>query len=63
MSGVTYLSNILIQVDIHIMLAPSSGEWQYIDTAVSDSAGRTTYTFPPEKQLPQGMYPVKMVVR
>ena len=52
-----------LQVDIHIMTKPPVGDWICFGTETTDSGGRVTYTIPKEKQLPQGMYPVKMVVR
>ena len=52
-----------LQVDIHIMAKPPVGDWICFGTETTDSGGRVTYTIPKEKQLPQGMYPVKMVVR
>ena len=52
-----------LQVDIHIMTKPPVGDWICFGTETTDSGGRVMYTIPKEKQLPQGMYPVKMVVR
>ncbi len=45
------------------MTTPPSGEWVYLETGQTDSSGRLTYTIPENKRLPQGMYPIKMVVR
>ena len=53
----------LPQVDIHIMRNPSSGDWTYLGTEVTDGSGRATHTIASAHRLPQGMYPVKMVVR
>ena len=41
----------------------STGEWVYLGTAVTDKHGRLQYTIPKDKMLPQGMHPVKVVVR
>ena len=54
---------VLPQVDIHIMRNPSSGDWTYLGTEVTDGSGRATHTIASAHRLPQGMYPVKMVVR
>ncbi|CAH1800392.1 unnamed protein product [Owenia fusiformis] len=51
------------KVDIHIVTRPPDGDWVYFGTEVTDSNGRVTFTVPVDKQLPQGMYPVKIVVR
>jgi len=40
-----------------------SGEWVYMGMGVTDGHGRLTYTLPKDKQLSQGIHPVKMVVR
>jgi len=45
------------------MKSPSSGEWEYLDTAVTDSNGRLVYEIPDDKRVLQGIYPIKMVVR
>ena len=45
------------------MKNPPSGDWTYTATAVTDGNGRATHTMADAKHLPQGMYPVKMVVR
>ena len=54
---------VFMQVDVHIMRNPPSGDWMYIGTVVTDSSGRAVHTIPAARRLPQGMYPVKMVVR
>ena len=45
------------------MTNPSVGQWTFFDTEVTDAAGRVSYRIPDSKRLPDGMYPVKMVVR
>lgn len=45
------------------MLQPPSGEWLYLDTLVTNSSGRVSYTIPEAHRLGVGVYPVKMVVR
>ena len=55
--------HILRQVDVHVMTNPTSGEWEYFGTEVTDGNGRCVYRIPQENKLVQGMYPVKMVVR
>lgn len=50
------------KVDVHVN-DQSSGEWNYLGTSVTDKHGRLQFTIPREKQLPQGMHPVKVVVR
>lgn len=52
-----------IQIDVHIMTQPPSGEWVYFDTELTNSSGRVAYTIPESKRLGIGVYPVKMVVR
>eukprot|EP00069_Balaena_mysticetus_P013395 bmy_01467T0 len=51
------------KVDVHIMMQPPSGEWLYLDTLVTNSSGRVSYTIPETHRLGVGVYPVKMVVR
>ncbi|XP_054450139.1 membrane-associated phosphatidylinositol transfer protein 2 isoform X1 [Pteronotus mesoamericanus] len=51
------------KVDVHIMMQPPSGEWLYMDTLVTNSSGRVSYTIPETHRLGVGVYPVKMVVR
>ncbi|XP_055987344.1 membrane-associated phosphatidylinositol transfer protein 2 isoform X1 [Sorex fumeus] len=51
------------KVDVHIMLQPPSGEWLYLDTLVTSSSGRVSYTIPEAQRLGVGVYPIKMVVR
>ena len=52
-----------LQVDVHIMMQPPSGEWLYLDTLVTNSSGRVSYTIPETHRLGVGDYPIKMVVR
>lgn len=52
-----------LQIDIHIMTQPPSGEWVYFDTELTNSSGRVSYVIPENKRLSIGVYPVKMVVR
>lgn len=51
------------KVDVHIVTDPSTHQWEYMDTCVTDKYGRITYKIPAAKRLPLGLYPVKMVVR
>ncbi|KAM6155994.1 membrane-associated phosphatidylinositol transfer protein 2 isoform 2-T2 [Rhynchocyon petersi] len=51
------------KVDVHIMTQPPSGEWLYLDTLVTNSSGRVSYTLPETHRLGVGVYPIKMVVR
>ena len=51
------------QVDIYIMCYPPAGEWNLIDTAITGSGGRASFTIPDEYKLDVGIYPTKMVVR
>lgn len=52
-----------VQVDLHVMTQPPSGEWVYINTEVTNSSGRVSFVIPEDKRLGIGVYPVKMVVR
>lgn len=52
-----------LQIDIHIMTQPPSGEWVYFDMELTNSSGRVSYVIPENKRLGIGVYPVKMVVR
>lgn len=45
------------------MMQPPSGEWLYLDTLVTNSSGRVSYTIPETHRLGVGVYPIKMVVR
>ena len=56
-------SLIHLQVDIYIMSYPPAGEWNLIDTAITGSGGRASFTIPDEYKLDVGIYPTKMVVR
>ena len=51
------------KVDVHIMTQPPSGEWLHLDTLVTNSSGRVSYTIPETHRLGVGVYPIKMVVR
>lgn len=53
----------LLQVDILVMAEPSSGRWVHLDTEITNSSGRITYSVPRPRRLGVGVYPVKMVVR
>ena len=53
----------LVQVDILVMAEPSSGRWVHLDTEITNSSGRITYSVPRPRRLGVGVYPVKMVVR
>uniref|UniRef100_G3TJW1 PITPNM family member 3 n=1 Tax=Loxodonta africana TaxID=9785 RepID=G3TJW1_LOXAF len=50
-------------VDILVMTEPSSGRWVHLDTEITNSSGRITYSVPRPRRLGVGVYPVKMVVR
>lgn len=52
-----------LQIDIHIMTQPPSGEWVYFHTELTNSSGRVSFAIPEHKRLGIGVYPVKMVVR
>lgn len=52
-----------VQVDILVMAEPSSGRWVHLDTEITNSSGRITYSVPRPRRLGVGVYPVKMVVR
>ena len=45
------------------MSYPPAGEWNLIDTGITGSGGRLSFTVPDERKLGVGIYPVKMVVR
>uniref|UniRef100_A0A4X2MCH2 Membrane-associated phosphatidylinositol transfer protein 3 n=1 Tax=Vombatus ursinus TaxID=29139 RepID=A0A4X2MCH2_VOMUR len=51
------------KVDIFVMAEPSSGRWLFLDTEITNSSGRITYSVPRPKRLGVGVYPIKMVVR
>ncbi|XP_030873663.1 membrane-associated phosphatidylinositol transfer protein 3-like, partial [Leptonychotes weddellii] len=51
------------KVDILVMAEPSSGRWVHLDTEITSSSGRITYSVPRPRRLGVGVYPVKMVVR
>ncbi|XP_045343251.1 membrane-associated phosphatidylinositol transfer protein 3 isoform X2 [Leopardus geoffroyi] len=51
------------KVDILVMAEPSSGRWVHLDTEITNSSGRVTYSVPRPRRLGVGVYPVKMVVR
>ena len=48
---------------MYLMTKPPSGEYELFDTVITASGGRLTYVVPETKELPVGIYPVKMVVR
>ncbi|KAI2656295.1 Membrane-associated phosphatidylinositol transfer protein 3 [Labeo rohita] len=50
-------------VDVYVMTQPQSGRWEHLDTEVTNSSGRVTYTIPKSKKLAVGVYPIKMVVK
>lgn len=52
-----------LQIDIHIMTQPPSGEWVHFDTELTNNSGRISYVLPESRRLGIGVYPVKMVVR
>ena len=54
---------LFLQIDVHIMTQPPSGEWVYFNTELTNSSGRVSYVIPESKKLGIGVYPVKMVVR
>ena len=37
------ISQILLQVDIHIMKEPPNGQWSLLDTQLTDKAGRVSF--------------------
>ncbi|KAH3891600.1 hypothetical protein DPMN_015704, partial [Dreissena polymorpha] len=49
------------KTDIHVM--SGAGEWMYMGTEMTDGHGRLSFTIPEDKQLCQGIYPVRLVVR
>ncbi|KAK7171870.1 hypothetical protein R3I93_004235 [Phoxinus phoxinus] len=51
------------KVDVYVMTQPQSGRWVHLDTEVTNSSGRVTYTIPKTKKLAVGVYPIKMVVK
>ncbi|XP_067933017.1 protein retinal degeneration B-like [Watersipora subatra] len=51
------------KVDLHIVRDLNSKQWDYMGTSITDKYGRITFQIPIENRLPQGLYPVKMVVR
>ncbi|XP_055052622.2 membrane-associated phosphatidylinositol transfer protein 3 isoform X3 [Misgurnus anguillicaudatus] len=51
------------KVDVYVMTQPQSGRWVHLDTEVTNSSGRVTYTIPKAKKLAVGVYPIKMVVK
>ena len=50
-------------MDIHILTAPPGGDWVLFDTLITDKQGKIEYVIPEDQHLPEGMYPVKFVVR
>ena len=51
------------KVDVHIVTDQTSKQWEYMGTSVTDKYGKITFQISADKRLPQGLYPVKMVVR
>lgn len=51
------------KVDVYVMTQPQSSRWVHLDTEVTNSSGRVTYTIPKSKKLAVGVYPIKMVVK
>uniref|UniRef100_A0A672KK65 Membrane-associated phosphatidylinositol transfer protein 3 n=1 Tax=Sinocyclocheilus grahami TaxID=75366 RepID=A0A672KK65_SINGR len=51
------------KVDVYVMTQPQSGRWKHLDTEMTNSSGRVTYTIPKSKKLAVGVYPIKMVVK
>lgn len=51
------------KVDVHIVTDQSIRQWQYMGTAITDKSGRVNFQVPADQRLPQGLYPVKMIVR
>ncbi|CAG5136202.1 unnamed protein product, partial [Candidula unifasciata] len=51
------------KVDVNIMKQPPTGDWALLASSTTDSHGRFSYLIPEADRLPQGMYPVKLVVR
>ena len=45
------------------MSYPPAGEWHFIDTFLTGSGGRASFTLPEEKRMDVGIYPVKMATR
>lgn len=58
-----WVFNAPLQIELHIMTQPPSGEWVYFSTEVTNSSGRVSFVIPEDKRLGIGVYPVKMVVR
>nr|XP_023411909.1 membrane-associated phosphatidylinositol transfer protein 3 [Loxodonta africana] len=56
-------TQVKLRVDILVMTEPSSGRWVHLDTEITNSSGRITYSVPRPRRLGVGVYPVKMVVR
>ncbi|XP_045032292.1 protein retinal degeneration B isoform X2 [Daphnia magna] len=51
------------KVDIHFLRDANNSEWDLIATEVTDKTGRLVCTLPPDRSLPLGLHPIKMVVR
>ena len=45
------------------MTSPPNGDWDYFGSEITDGSGRVLFQIPEHRQLPAGMYPVKIVVR
>lgn len=51
------------KVDMHIVTDQTTKQWEYMSTALTDKYGKVTFQIDPSQRLPQGLYPVKLVVR
>ena len=51
------------KVDIHIVKDQSTKQWDYMGHAITDKYIKETYQIPADQRIPQGLNPVKMVVR
>nr|CAG4641444.1 EOG090X00NX [Eurycercus lamellatus] len=51
------------RVDVHFLRDATNGEWDLIASEVTDKTGRLVCTLPDDRTLPQGLHPIKMVVR
>ncbi|KAF7700060.1 membrane-associated phosphatidylinositol transfer protein 3-like isoform X1 [Silurus meridionalis] len=51
------------KVDVYVMTELHSGCWVHFDTKITNSSGKVSYTIPDSKRFPEGIYPIRMVVR
>lgn len=51
------------RVDVHLVTNSSTKQWEYMGTSLTDKNGKVTFQIEADQKLPQGLYPVKMVVR